>query len=77
MPDSNNVNFNIDSETKQEIILYGYKCANIQLPNIIKSIFDDQINDIRKNHKSVNKNYSDKRKTWLRYYDPNYILKND
>ena len=23
------------------------------------------------------KNYSDKRKTWLRYYDPNYILKND
>jgi predicted patatin/cPLA2 family phospholipase len=60
MPSSSSVNFNADSETKQRMISYGYMRANNQLPNIIKSIFDDQINDIKKNHKSVNKNSSEK-----------------
>jgi len=56
MPASINFDFNANSEIKQQIILYGYECTKKQLPNIIKEIFNNQVNETKKQIPKYNSN---------------------
>jgi predicted acylesterase/phospholipase RssA len=60
MEPSTSLNFTIDSETKQRIISDGYEQTKIQLPAIIKNIFDEQINEHKNVHQSIKKTYGSK-----------------
>ena len=76
---------NDNSINLNEYFVKYYKGLGTSDTNEAKEYFSDINNKlISYSHTSddqillgFDKNYSDKRKTWLRYYDPNYILKND
>jgi predicted acylesterase/phospholipase RssA len=55
-----NINFSINSETKQKIILQGYNQTKNQLSIIIKNIFDEQINEHKNTHQNIKKMYGSK-----------------
>ena len=45
---------------KQKIISDGYEQAKDQLPNIIKNIFNEQIDEYKNNHQNIGKKHGSK-----------------
>jgi predicted acylesterase/phospholipase RssA len=57
---STTVNLSIKPEIKQKIISDGYEQAKDQLPNIIKNIFNEQIDEYKNNHQNIGKKHGSK-----------------